>query len=40
MEIMKRALELARGGWWKNKSQPSGWAVIVKMDRIVAEGFS
>lgn len=39
MEFMKRALELARGGWGKTNPNPLVGAVIVKDGEIVAEGF-
>ncbi len=39
MEFMKRALELARGGWGKTNPNPLVGAVIVKDGQIVAEGF-
>ncbi|NJD04838.1 MAG: bifunctional diaminohydroxyphosphoribosylaminopyrimidine deaminase/5-amino-6-(5-phosphoribosylamino)uracil reductase RibD [Ruminiclostridium sp.] len=36
---MKRALELARGGWGKTNPNPLVGAVIVKNGKIIAEGY-
>ncbi len=36
---MKRALELAVGGWGRTNPNPLVGAVVVKEDRIIAEGF-
>lgn len=37
--FMKRALELARGGWGKTNPNPLVGAVIVKNGKIIAEGY-
>ncbi|SHK18804.1 diaminohydroxyphosphoribosylaminopyrimidine deaminase [Anaerobranca californiensis DSM 14826] len=39
VQYMKRAIELAQKGWGKTRPNPLVGAVIVKGDKIIAEGF-